>query len=106
MKPWFDGKLDFSPPVTDFSDQGSRLSAAGLIISIIAMSRRWCIRGGNISSAFSWPESSRSNSSSLESQRFLNGYNFLGWQHGGVYFCAVSDVSVADLRQLKELLDR
>ncbi len=107
VKPWFDGKLDFSPPVTDFSDQGFPLIGGRLdyldhrnVAALVYQRRKHLI------SIFVWPEGSGGNSSSLERQRFLNGYNFLGWQHGGVYFCAVSDVSVGDLLQLKELLDR
>ncbi len=107
VKPWFDGKLDFSPPVTDFSDQGFPLIGGRLdyidhrnVAALVYQRRKHFIN------VFVWPESSGGNSSSLESQRFLNGYNFLSWQHGGVYFCVVSDVSVGDLRQLKELLDR
>ena len=107
VKPWFDGKLDFSPPVTDFSDQGFPLIGGRLdyldhrnVAALVYQRRKHLI------SIFVWPESSGGNSSSLERQRFLNGYNFLSWQHAGVYFCAVSDVSVGDLRQLKELLDR
>jgi anti-sigma factor RsiW len=107
VKPWFDGKLDFSPPVTDFSDQGFPLVGGRLdyldhrnVAALVYQRRKHLI------SVFVWPESFSGNSSSLERQRFLNGYNFLSWQHGGVYFCAVSDVSVGDLRQLKELLDR
>jgi anti-sigma factor RsiW len=107
VKPWFDGKLDFSPPVTDFSDQGFPLIGGRLdyidhrnVAALVYQRRKHLI------SIFVWPESSGGNSPSLERQSFLNGYNFLGWQHGGVYFCAVSDVSVGDLRQLKKLLDR
>lgn len=107
VKPWFDGKLDFSPPVNDFSDQGFPLIGGRLdyighrnVAALVYQRRKHLIN------VFVWPESSGGNSPSLERQRFLNGYNFLGWQNGGVYFCAVSDVSVGDLRQLKELLDR
>jgi anti-sigma factor RsiW len=107
VKPWFDGKLDFSPPVTDFSDQGFPLIGGRLdyignrnVAALVYQRRKHLI------SVFVWPESSGGNSASLESQRFLNGYNFLGWWHGGDYFCAVSDVNIGDLRQLKELLDR
>jgi anti-sigma factor RsiW len=107
VKPWFDGKLDFSPPVTDFSDQGFPLIGGRLdyighrnVAALVYQRRKHLIN------VFVWPESSGGSSSNLETQRFLNGYNFLGWWHGGVYFCAVSDVSVGDLRQLKELLDR
>ena len=107
VKPWFDGKLDFSPPVTDFSDQGFPLIGGRLdyigrrnVAALVYQRRKHLIN------VFVWPESSGGSSSNLETQRFLNGYNFLGWWHGGVYFCAVSDVSVGDLRQLKELLDQ
>jgi anti-sigma factor RsiW len=107
VKPWFDGKLDFSPPVSDFTDQGFPLIGGRLdyidhrnVAALVYQRRKHLIN------VFVWPESSGGNSSSLETQRFVNGYNFLGWRYGSVYLCAVSDVSVGDLRQLKELLDR
>lgn len=107
VKPWFDGKLDFSPPVRDFSDQGFPLIGGRLDYldnrNVAALVYQ---RNKHLINIFVWPEGSGSNSSSFERQRFLNGYNFIGWQHGGVHFCAVSDVGVGDLRQLKELLDR
>ena len=107
VKPWFDGKLDFSPPVTDFSDQGFPLIGGRLdyvdhrnVAALVYQRRKHLIN------VFVWPESPGGTSSSVERQRFLNGYNFLGWRYGSVYFCAVSDVSIGDLRQLKDLLDR
>lgn len=104
VKPWFDGKLDFAPPVNDFSDHGFPLIGGRLdymdhrnVAALVYQRRKHLIN------VFVWPESSDAN---FERQSLLNGYNFLGWQHGGMDFCAVSDVSVGDLRQLKELLDR
>ena len=107
VKPWFDGKLDFSPPVRDFSDQGFPLMGGRLdYIDHRNVAALVYQRGKHLINVFLWPESSGALSSTLESQRFLNGYNFIGWRYGGVHFCAVSDVNVGDLRQLKELLDR
>jgi len=107
VKPWFDGKLDFSPPVHDFSAQGFPLIGGRLdYIDHRNVAALVYQRGKHLINVFVWPEGSGENPSSLERQRFLNGYNFLGWRYGGVHFCAVSDVNVDDLRQLKELLDR
>ena len=109
VKPWFDGKLDFSPPVRDFSDQGFPLVGGRLdylgnrnVAALVYQRRKHLVN------VFVWPENSAdvANSSSSETQRFVNGYNFLGWRYGTLHICAVSDVSVADLRQLKELLDQ
>ncbi|MGH9493721.1 MAG: anti-sigma factor family protein [Candidatus Sulfotelmatobacter sp.] len=104
VKPWFDGKLDFSPPVTDFSDQGFPLIGGRLdyidhrnVAALVYQRRKHLI------SVFVWPESSGPN---FERQRLVNGYTFLGWQHGGMDFCTVSDVGIADLGELKALLDR
>jgi anti-sigma factor RsiW len=108
VKPWFDGKLDFSPPVRDFNDRGFPLIGGRLdyidhrnVAALVYQRRKHLIN------VFVWPESSGdANSSTSETQRIVNGYNFLGWQYGTVHFCAVSDVNLVDLRQLKELLDQ
>jgi len=34
----------------------------------------------------------------------VQGYHWLAWQNNGFLYCAVSDVSPADLQQLQQLL--
>jgi anti-sigma factor (TIGR02949 family) len=103
VKPWFDGRIDFAPPVRDFANDGfplvgGRLDVAGgRTVAALVYSRR-----KHIINVFVFVEKTPSESdwtSGGESQ----GYHWLGWQQNGFSFCAVSDVAPADLTQLKQL---
>jgi anti-sigma factor RsiW len=103
VKPWFDGKLDFIPPVSDFSQQGFPLVGGRLDIidghnvASLVYSRR-----KHIINLFAWPY--RGKEAPFPGSGSHQGYNWLRWQSGDMEFCLVSDASTADLRQLKELI--
>jgi mycothiol system anti-sigma-R factor len=102
VKPWFDGKLDFSPPVADFASdgfplQGGRLDAVhGRTVAALAYARR-----KHLISVFIWPSFQPDSALHSGSQQ---GYRWLTWQKNGMQFCAVSDVATSDLDQLQHLL--
>jgi mycothiol system anti-sigma-R factor len=104
VKPWFTGKLDFSPPVADFADegfllQGGRLDVVhGRTVAALIYARR-----KHLISVFIWPASEKDAVPSSGSQQ---GYHWIGWRKGGMEFAAVSDVAPADLDQLQRLLSR
>jgi anti-sigma factor RsiW len=109
VKPWFDGKLDFSPPVRDLAEQGFPLVGGRLdyvghrdVAALVYQRRKHFIN------VFVWPESSGGvgDASAFERSRFIDGYNVIGWRHEGMYLCAVSDVSQEDLRQFVQLLQQ
>jgi anti-sigma factor RsiW len=105
VKPWFNGKLDFSPPVKDFAEDGfpliggrldyiDRRPAAALVYQ----------RHKHFINVYVWPESeTRDRPARLESSQ---GYNIAFWEHGGMYFCAVSDLNTSELQQFTQLLQR
>jgi mycothiol system anti-sigma-R factor len=101
VKPWFDGKVDFSPPVRDFANdgfplQGGRLDVAhGRTIAALVYGRR-----KHLISVFVWPARDEDASLNNGSQQ---GFNWIAWHTAGMQFCAVSDVSPADLEQLQHL---
>ena len=101
VKPWFDGRIDFAPPVRDFAGDGfpllgGRLDAAGgKTVAALVYSRRKHIINVFVEKA--QPEGYWNGAG--ESQ----GYHWLAWQRGGFSFCAVSDVASPDLAQLKQL---
>jgi anti-sigma factor RsiW len=103
VKPWFDGKLDFIPPVTDFSQQGFPLVGGrldiidGQDVAALVYSRR-----KHLINVFAWPY--RGSESSLVTSGSRQGYNWLQWQSGDMEFCLVSDVSPADLHELQKLI--
>ena len=103
VKPWFDGKLDYIPPVKDEAENGyplmgGRLDAlGGRSVAALVYGRR-----KHLINVFAWPASD--NEAGPRMQGSHTGYQWIYWQKGGLEFCAVSDVSEADLRELVELL--
>ena len=101
VKPWFDGKLDFAPPVRDFPNDGFPLLGGrldvldGKTVAALVYGRR-----KHIINVFVWPANASARAPrSGESQ----GYNWLAWRNGGFDFVAVSDVNSTDLQQLSRL---
>jgi anti-sigma factor (TIGR02949 family) len=103
VKPWFDGKLDYSPPVVDLASDGFPLVGGRLdfigerdVAALVYQRRKHFIN------VFVWPDSAGSDSThAAESQQ---GYNVMRWSHGGFQFWAVSDVSASDLSAFVGLL--
>lgn len=104
VKPWFDGRLNFAPPVTDFSAQGFPLEGGrldvlnGQTVAALVYGRR-----KHVINVFVWPTDQRNLTLRTGSTR---GYAWIHWRKEGMEFCAISDVAPADLRELAGLLSR
>ena len=104
VKPWFNGKLDFSPEVKDFAAQGFPLIGGRLDY---LMDRRVAAlvygRRQHVINVFTWPAGPASIS---QNQFSRNGYHAVHWSHGSMTFWAVSDVALSDLTQFKDLYEK
>ena len=104
VKPWFDGKIDFAPPVRDlaadgFPLEGGRLDAiSGRTVAVVVYARR-----KHVINVFVWPTTKKNTARSSGSQL---GYNWVEWRRDGMESIAVSDVSAADLEVLWQLLTK
>jgi anti-sigma factor RsiW len=96
VKPWFNGKLKFSPPVHDFADRGFPLVGGRLDYfngrEVAALVYH---RNQHVINLFTWPsDSGRDRDVESFSQ---DGYNVSHWENDGFEFWAVSDVNAVDL---------
>jgi anti-sigma factor RsiW len=102
VKPWFDGKLDFAPPVRDFSEQGYPLQGGRLdVVDHRAVAALVYGRRKHLVNVFVWPTAEKDAPPRAGS---LQGYNWVEWRKQGMEFCAVSDAAPTDLEQLQRLL--
>jgi mycothiol system anti-sigma-R factor len=101
VKPWFDGKVDFAPSVNDFADEGFRLLGGRLdVLSGRTTAALVYGRRKHIINVFVLPDAPRGGARDSGER---SGYHTLSWQMGGLTYIAVSDVSAADLQQLRDL---
>jgi anti-sigma factor RsiW len=104
VKPWFDGRIDFAPPVRDFANegfplQGGRLDVVrGRTVAVLVYGRR-----KHIVNVFIWPTKQGDSEPQSGSQL---GYNWIDWRKGGMELCAVSDTNPSDLKELQRLIQQ
>ncbi len=103
VKPWFNGKLDFSPVVKDFTAQGfilagGRLDYLGETPAAAVIYRR----RQHVINLFVWPAASgRATGMKTQSRR---GYNLIHWTESGMTYWAVSDLNAGELREFARLV--
>lgn len=99
VKPWFNGRVDFSPPVPELADKGFPLaggrldSIGGKTVAAIVYHRR--LHAVNL---FVWPDGQGSDRMFVK-----DGFAVREWTHNGLRFAAVSDIPSADLQQFEQL---
>jgi anti-sigma factor RsiW len=102
VKPWFDGKLDFSPPVKDLKSSGFALVGGRIdylehrpVAALIYERRK------HIINLFIWPSSFHFGGTGRP--QVIQGYNLIRWTDAGMTFWAVSDLNVKELQQFVAL---
>ncbi len=103
VKPWFNGRLDFSPPVKDLATQGFPLVGGRLdyvgnhpVAAVVYQRRKHLIN------LFIWPSTRSADGS--EKSLVENGYNLIRWTQSGMTCWAVSDLNLNELWQFVELV--
>jgi len=103
VKPWFNGRVDFSPPVSDFAADGFSLVGGrldyldGRAVAALVYGRR-----KHIVNVFVWPASDGSESAVLSTAH--DGYNLMHWRRGGMTYWIVSDLNAQEMGDFARLL--
>jgi len=103
VKPWFNGKLDYSPPVHDFAARGYPLLGGrldyvdGRTVAALVYGRRQ-----HLINVFLWPAAR--GPSGGRSMKTTQGYHLLHWTAGDYTYWAVSDLGLPELEDFASLL--
>lgn len=98
VKPWFNGKIDFSPPVIDLAGQGFPLIGGrvdyvdGKVVAALIYRLR-----GHVINLFIWPDAP-----ATQGRVARDGYNMSEWSSDGLVFWAISDISAEDLAVFRD----
>ena len=104
VKPWFNGRLDYSPAVPRFDDQGYPLVGGrldylgGRPVAVVVYGRRQ-----HLINVFSWPSAGSDEPLTATAS---NGYTMYHWRSGGIEHWVVSDVNAAELKTFAGMIQR
>jgi anti-sigma factor RsiW len=102
VKPWFQGKLDYAPPVMDLGDEGFVLLGGriehlhGKAVATLAYAH-----GRHMIDLYVWPSSSATAQAQVEATR--RGYQLLRWSDGAMQYGLVSDLDRRALAHFSQL---
>jgi anti-sigma factor RsiW len=103
VKPWFEGKLDFSPPVKDLAGQGFPLVGGRLdylhnrpVAALVYQRRKHTIN------LFVWPSSPGDEAAPGRAR--IQGFHMLRFSGSGMTFWAVSDLNEGELQEFVRLI--
>ena len=105
VKPWFNGKLDFSPPVNDFAAEGFPLIGGrldyldGRPVAALVYQRR--LHPINL---FVWATAEKY--ADKPTRQTPQGYTILFWSRDGMTYCAISDLAVDEMQTFGALLQK
>jgi len=105
VKPWFNGRIDFVPPVPDLKAQGYPLAggrldyADGRVVAAIVYHRR--LHPINL---FVRPAPATALPFATTSKQ--DDYNIVRWRDDGLEYWAISDLNAKELGEFRALYDR
>ena len=103
VRPWFEGKIDFAPPVEDLSAAGFPLVGGRLeFISGRPVAALIYERRKHFINLFVWPGEK---SEAITAKTPQRGYNILHWASGGMNYYAVSEINADDLQKFAEAIN-
>ena len=100
VKPWFQGRIDFAPPVPDLSAQGFVLQGArvegvqGAPMAVLVYRLRQ-----HVVEVFVWPADSPPAPGSRDAGR--RGFQLRTWSDGAMHYALVSDAERAELARFQ-----
>jgi anti-sigma factor RsiW len=105
VKPLFDGKVGFAPPVKDFAGQDFRLYGGRLeYLNNRAVATLIYQRRLHYINLFIWPSEQAGSTEEVAIQR--QGYNLIHWSGSGMNFWAISDLNTVELREFARLVQQ
>ncbi|UAK24006.1 anti-sigma factor family protein [Sphingomonas nostoxanthinifaciens] len=102
VKPWFNGRIDFAPPVPELVDDGFPLLGGrvdyvgGRNVAAIVYGRR--LHRINV---FVMPSDGAASAAAVTTHK--EGYNLVRWSVGGLDYWAVSDLNTKELQSFQSL---
>ena len=99
VKPWFAGRLDFSPPVLDLAAQGYPLIGGRVdYLGQRAVAALVYRHDGHVINLFAWPAPAGSATDSAPQLLQERGYQLMRWRANGMQLWAATDMAPDELR--------